>query len=204
MKISIIVLVLLILVPSALASFNDLILPEEYSQEITNVLYNYSELENTTIIFREDGIKHTMQSRPKLSFLFLPKAKHIYQIIMNNGTTEKNGIPVANLNSTQLEGVLAHELAHIVDYKNKTDFGIIFLGVGYLFKNSRINTEKRVDRITIDSGFGRELISFSLYASNPNNTNVMYQKIKQKSYYSLEELIVLQEEHEKNIINQKL
>ena len=189
------ILILLIL-PTILAVSNNSIIPEKYSNEISYTLQFYPELENTTIIFKEKEIKHTMESRPRLNFIFLPEQKHIYQIIMNNGTTEKNGILIENLNSTQKIGVIAHELAHIIDYKTKTDFGIIFLGIGYLFTDSRTKTEHRIDEITINHSLGEELISFEIYASNPNNTNENYRKTKDKYYYSVENLIKLQNEFE--------
>ena len=57
-------------------------------------------------------------------------------------------------------GTIAHELAHQVSYRRRSFFGkVIFLWNYYLSLKKRRIVENEADRITIERGYGRELIA---------------------------------------------
>ena len=191
-----IIFVFLFLIPFCFSLSNNSEIIPKYESEINFVLQNYPELENTTIFFTEKEISHTMQSKPKLNFLFKQKENREYKIILNNGTKSNSGMLVINLNSTQRIGIFSHEIGHIVDYESMSNFGIISFGIQYIFPNSKRKIEHRVDEIAINHGFGKELIEFTKLAFYGENVPEKYKKKKFKYYYSPEELENLQNLYE--------
>jgi len=194
------ILIFLFLIPFCFSLSNNSEIIPKYENEISFVLQNYPELENTTIFFTEKEISNTMEAKPKINFIFLKKQKREYKIVLNNETKSNSGILVSNLNSTQRIGIFSHELGHIVDYENMSNFQIIFFGVQYIFPNSRRKIEHRVDEIAINHGFGKELIEFTKLAFYGENIPEKYKKKKFKYYYSPEELKELQMKYGNSLI----
>lgn len=90
--------------------------------------------------------------------------------------------------STALVGLLGHELGHIVDYSQRSIFGIIGFSIGYIPHKNRSKIEKRTDRIAIQHGLGSYLLEFSEYIDTDTCRTERYIKYKAKHYYSPEQL----------------
>lgn len=176
---------------SSALSENSEIIPK-YEKEINFVMNGYPELENVTIFFIEKEIPHTMQSRPKLNFLFRSKNNREYKIISNNKLTESGGILFEDLSFEERVGVLSHEVGHVVDYEDRSRLGILFFAIKYMFENSKRKSEQNVDRITINHGFGKQLIAFSELAFYGEGISQEYKNKKNKYYYPPKELVKLE------------
>ena len=160
----------------------------KYKKEFEQVLGQYSELEDITIHLVEKGIKHTMQSRPTYDSLFKKRKNREYIITINNGEKKSGGILVKDLNRNQKIGVFPHEIGHILDSENRNKLQLIGMGLSYILPTPNKKIEHRVDKIAINHGFGKPLISFTYLAFEGNKTSEKYKKIKEKSYYTPKQL----------------
>jgi hypothetical protein len=172
-----------------------------YKKEVLAVLKKYPELKNTNIEFKERTVRTTMASRPKLSYLFLPKNKRKYLISINNKHEKHTGYNVRKIDKNISKGIFAHELGHIIDYKEYSNWEITKFGIKYLFSdNFKKIVERRVDRYAINHGFGRPLEKFAEKAFHSIEMPKKYQALKHKIYYYPTELLKLIKTYEKKKI----
>jgi len=87
--------------------------PSKYLEIFDSICYYFPELSNEDITLVLKKIKTTMQAKPTN---LLGKVKYI--IVINNDV-EFVGIKFDNIPHTAKIGIIAHELCHILDYKNK-------------------------------------------------------------------------------------
>lgn len=147
----------------------------------------FPELKNTSIRFEHKTIKTTMAARPELSSAF--KGKRTYVVYINNSAELNGGVSFSKLNIKQRIGIVAHELAHILDYENREDFSVIACGL--LYKCIPIyhkNLERSTDEMVINKGLGRELYEFSNYVIYNSNASEKYIAFKKRNYLLPEEI----------------
>ena len=139
------------------------VLPPSFKSQALKALSHYPELENATIIFIEKPARFPLKSFPDPHSLLVRKRK--YKIVISTKTQQElENILLKKLPLKAQVGVLGHELAHTLDYSQKTVFQIIKIGFLYLFnRNFRVKFEKRTDEITIAHGLGEELLTWRLY-----------------------------------------
>lgn len=189
--IAILSIVLLPVIKSAGQELNGNI-ESKYESSILKAFEKYPDLKEDKIFFAEKKLhKLTMAVRPKINFLFLPKEKHQYKIFINN-KHGKDDLILDVFSYEEQVGIIGHELAHIVDYKERNDRKLIIMGAKYLFSKKYLKKlENKIDEITINHGLGRELYksrvkSFELISKNPK-----YWKNKEGLYYSPDEILNL-------------
>jgi len=149
----------------------------------------YPELVGHRIKFQQKNIKTTMQSLPRMDFIFRNRKNRVYKINIDNKVVNSNGLLLKDIPFNAQIGVIGHELGHVVDYSSKSNMRIIFLGIGYLFPGKRRHIENRVDEITIAHGLGNQLKDFSGFVLNDPEMNERYRKYKRKYYYSPAQLL---------------
>ena len=149
----------------------------------------YPELVDHHIKFQQKNIKTTMQSVPRLDFIFKKRENRVYKISIDNKVRNKKGLLLKDVPFNAQVGVIGHELAHVVDYDSKSKMGIVFLGIGYLFHGKRRQIENRVDEITITHGLGNQVKDFSAFVLNNEELNERYLKYKRKFYYNPAQLM---------------
>lgn len=121
-------------------------------KELDFLLNNYfQELKRVSIYF-----KLTKQKDSFASMIQLPFKNYI--IYFSKKDYDK-------MNSNQIKGVLAHELAHIYDNEKRGFFKSLKETITYLFfdRSKLAVMERRVDMIAIDKGCGEYLLSFMKY-----------------------------------------
>jgi len=64
-----------------------------------------------------------------------------------------------NANYNQIEGALAHEFVHFVDYKMQNIFMFLLDKILYKFRGYKIKKERETDRKAIQRGFAKQLYS---------------------------------------------
>jgi len=119
-----------------------------------------------------------------MNFLFRNKENREYMIAIDKKIKNKKGIVLDSVPFNARVGVIGHELGHIVDYSEKTKFGIIFTGIGYLFPKYRRKLEENIDRITIEHGLGYQVKYFSDFVVNHSHAAEKYLKYKRKYYFT--------------------
>lgn len=60
-------------------------------------------------------------------------------------------------------GIVGHELTHISNFERKNTFGLLGLGVGHVSKKYMDNFENKTDSLSIERGFGYQLISWNIF-----------------------------------------
>ncbi len=167
-----------------LYSFNKKI-PTELEREILISLSHYPELGNIKIKFCYASIFTSMKAVPTLGFLFHKRNNRTYRIVMNNTTCSGKNL-MQRISPEALTGVLGHELGHIKDYSQLSNFGLIKFMIAYISKKGRIATEIRADKIAVEHNLGKELLEFNEYIMNDICGNPKYLKYKKKYYNSSE------------------
>lgn len=165
---------------------NKVLLPELEAPAIIALSF-YPELKNTSIRFEYKKISTTMCTRPQLSSAF--KNQRTYVIYINSDVSKIGGVSFCELNLVQRVGIIAHELAHIIDFENKNDFSVVKCGILYSCSpDYHVKLEKSTDEIVINKGLGKELYEFSNYVINTSQASEKYKAFKRKNYLLPEEI----------------
>ena len=143
----------------------------------------YPELSIVKIEVKYGRIRTSMAALPRVSsLLFQKKNKRSYTIIVNKKENKDPGRVVHSAPFDAQVGIFGHELAHILDYSEKSNCKMVGFAISYLGKEKRRITEQLTDSLTIVHGLGRELYHFSNYLFNEANIHPKYRKYKTKYY----------------------
>lgn len=149
----------------------------------------YPELKNVKIRIKYGRIKTSMAAIPKpSSLLFRKRTNRTYTIIINK---KEHSDPARLLHTAPFNamvGVFGHELAHILDYKEKSNCQMVGFAISYLNHEKRKQTEWKTDSITVSHGLGWQLYHFTDFVFNEADINPKYRKYKTKYYMKPEAL----------------
>lgn len=165
--------------------------PLEYEQQFLLALSHYPELKDVIIELKYSKERTTMACRPKISSLFSETRR--YYILINN-KEDFDGILLEDVPFNAQIGVIGHELAHVVDFENKTLEGVVKTGLGYLKDNYKRKLEHQIDSMTAAHGLGWQLYewaSFSMFES-PFATQA-YKDFKKRIYMTPDQIMELLE-----------
>lgn len=149
-------------------------------------IQHYPELKDTRIEFKYKKIPTLMAARPKLFSLFGKKENRKYVLIISTNLNNHSKKIFQNMSLTSKIGILGHEYAHILDYEQKTKFGLLKYGINYLFNKKEI--ERKTDNIAITRGLGNEMLEYNMYLKSCNLTSKKYMAKKKKYYLSVAEI----------------
>ena len=127
-----------------------------------------------------------MAARPAKKLLANRK-KRIYRVYANI-KKDFGGVLPATLKFNQKVGVIGHELAHVLDYSNKSLCKLVGTGIGYLFVSYRRKIEKNTDIETIKHGMGWQLYDYKDFLFNATCATEKYKKKKAKVYLNEKEI----------------
>lgn len=167
-------------------------IPTKFEDAIITAFYFFPELENVRIEFFEEKISTTMNCRPNPWKLL--KGKRYYEIRINNVDSFEGPLLKDTPFNAQI-GVIAHEFAHILDYEAGSIFRVIKRGLDYLNNHSKRNFEHEIDFLTIQKGFGYQLLDWLDFLMDENNPNITeaYRSFKREIYLDSETLSSLME-----------
>jgi hypothetical protein len=164
-------------------------IPEEYELQCLIALSYFPELKDVPIEFRFKDIHTTMSARPKFRSVFKSSSQREYLITINNKPREEKGVLLDELSFNAQIGIMAHELAHLVDYSKKSSARLLLCGTYYITSEYfHQNLERKTDLIVIERGLGLQLFDFSDYVINHSDACDQYKKFKMKYYYKPEEI----------------
>lgn len=165
---------------------NKTLLPEIEVPTIIALTF-YPELRNVSVRFEYKKIGTTMCTRPDVQSIF--RKERAYVIYINPDVSETGGVSLKELNLIQSIGLIAHELAHIVDFEKRNNFAVIKCGILYSFSpNYHIKLERATDEMVINKGLGKELYEFTNYVVNTSQASEKYKAFKKKNYLLPEEI----------------
>ena len=91
-----------------------------------------------------------------------------------------------------LIGWLGHELGHIVDYRNRSAFGLIIFGMRYVTSENYIMEAERVaDTYAVEHGMGDYILKTKNFILNHTALSESYKNRIRRLYLSPEEIVVL-------------
>jgi len=144
--------------------------PKHLEEVFYQTLAFYPELKETYIIVVENkfyGIQHTLRAYPPLLSLLHKRKSRVYPIVINTN----RDIPISfyNLSKEQQQGIFAHEMAHIVEYRGLTPLQVISFCLHFAFsKKFTCEMEQRVDKIAIAKGCGEYLLAQRIFFAQEN------------------------------------
>ena len=149
----------------------------------------YPELWGAKIKLKYGKAKTTMTSRPRMLSVFRKKDNRTYVITIGN----KDGYKPAQLVKTApfnaLVGVLGHELAHVLDYLNRSGWAVTCMGVKYvLCKDYRRQMEHYTDSLAMSKGLQWQVYHYSHYVVNDADVDDDYRAYKLDIYLSPEQV----------------
>lgn len=155
--------------------------PPEFEHQFLCALSAYPELKNTCITIKYRYIFTTSRARPILTSLFSKNGKRQYYIFVNyNPKAKAPLIDMANFN--EQIGLLGHELAHILDYEQKTFLQVCWLGAKYIVPKLKKQYEKETDFNTIERGLGWQLYDWASFVLNSPASKPHYKRYKSEYY----------------------
>ncbi|APU69324.1 hypothetical protein C723_2168 [Christiangramia flava JLT2011] len=174
------------------------IVPDIIWREAYVALSHYPELKDTPIEFRfKDKIKKSfMQAQPVFSDLFKKRKNRGYIIFMNREfNIEGKKLHIDEVPSQVLTGWLGHELGHVMDYKNRHGFGLIWFGIKYMTSKNYIReAERAADTYAVNHGLGEYIIATKDFILNESQLSETYKSRIKDLYLSQEEIMVLIDE----------
>ncbi|MCC6724625.1 MAG: hypothetical protein IT258_08950 [Saprospiraceae bacterium] len=161
----------------------------DHEEAIYLALAYYPELAETPIEFVFKPIGTTMSTRPAFGSFFKRSGNRTYQIFINN-KPDFDGILFGQIPFNGRVGIVAHELAHLLDYECRSSWGLAGVGIKFLNRRGRSSFEKTIDLLTIHKGLGWQLRDWAHCSMGgcPGATPE-YQAFKRSNYLSAEEVV---------------
>ncbi len=171
------------------------IIPESIKKEALEALSFYPELWDTAIEFKfKDNIKKsTMQAQPRFTSILKRKEKREYLIFISRQIQiEGESFTMDDIPSDVKIGWLGHELGHVMDYHDRTNVGLIILGIKYLLSPSSIKKiERTADTYAIAHGMGDYILLTKNFILDNANLSEKYKARIRRLYISPEEVMEL-------------
>lgn len=161
-------------------------IPPEFELAFYTAVSHYPELKTTNIELKFKKFNFCMAARPAKK-LFANRKKRVYRVYANI-KKDFGGVLPATLKFNQKVGVIGHELAHILDYSNKSLCKLVGTGIGYLFVSYRRKIEKNTDIETIKHGMGWQLYDYKAFLLNHSDASEKYKKKNDDVYLNEKEL----------------
>ncbi|WP_271425036.1 hypothetical protein [Aequorivita sinensis] len=171
------------------------IIPENIKKEVIEAISYYPELHDTAIEFKfKNNIKKsTMQAQPRFASFFKSKENREYVILISrNIQIEGEKFTIDDIPSDVIIGWIGHELGHVMDYRNRTNVGMLIFGLKYLFSSAHIKeVERAADTYAIAHGMGDYILKTKNFILDNANLSEKYKERIRRLYISPEEVMEL-------------
>ncbi len=185
----------IIMIPKQAISQKNKTIPNTIKEEALTALSYYPELKDTNIVFKfKDKIKKsTMQAQPTWgSFLKRKKNREYIILISREIQIDNEAFTINDIPSNVITGWLGHELGHVMDYRDRNNFGMLIFGFKYLFSKRHIKeVERTADTIAIAHGMGDYILETKNFILDHANISEHYKNRIRSFYMSPEEVMEL-------------
>ncbi len=168
-------------------------IPESIKEEIETALSYYPDLKSTPIHFKfkKKIKKSTMQAQPSFGSFFKKRGKRSYNIYISETVNISGEVYYTkNMPKDVLIGWIGHELGHVMDYRNRSKFNLIWFGIKYLLsENHIVEAERSADTFAIKSGMEKYILITKDFILNQANIDKRYIARIKKYYLSPEEIM---------------
>ncbi|MCZ4320050.1 hypothetical protein O4H26_13735 [Aequorivita viscosa] len=171
------------------------IIPESIKKEAIEALTFFPELYDTAIEFKfKNNIrKSTMQAQPRFTSFFKSKENREYVILISRSIQiEGEKFTMDDIPSDVKIGWIGHELGHLMDYRDRTNLGMLIFGIKYLFSFKHIKeVERAADTYAIIHGMGDYIIKTKNFILDNADLSEKYKERIRSLYISPEEVMEL-------------
>ncbi len=183
------------MLPAQTINFDNKIIPESIKKEVIEALTFFPELYDTAIEFKfKNNIKKsTMQAQPRFASFFKAKENREYVILISRKIQiDGEEFTMADIPSDVKVGWIGHELGHIMDYRNRTNMGMVIFGLKYLFSPLHIKeVERAADTYAIQHGMGDYILMTKNFILENTHLSEKYKERIRNLYISPEEVMEL-------------
>lgn len=144
---------------------NNWVIPQQYEAVILEVLTAYPELRDTHIHFiaAQHG-KVPYGTKPVPASLLRRPEKRVYHItLLQQAGPPMRHVLFSFLTAEMQKGVIAHELIHVLQFRNCSRLQLLKRMAGYAFQPFRRKLERAADKGAIDRGYGQQLYQHAVY-----------------------------------------
>lgn len=182
--------------PSAVEStelrnvFFDGIDSDRVKESFLRVMKAYDVLHDFEITLVHRKIKSsTMVAQPELSLKALFGGVKRYRIKLATHVRDTEDIRIDQLPDEVLTGWFAHELGHIAHYGPRSNIGMVWYGMKYVFSRKfKRHAEHEADRFAIEHGFHREIIATKRFILEHDLLDDAYKHKIRAFYMSIEDV----------------
>lgn len=126
-----------------------------------------------------------MRAQPVVNRSFWSKSKRKYRVDISPDCKVSPSLSSKDLPEDVLEGWFAHELGHIMDYKDRGAIGLIGFGIMYsLFTFYRVGAERMADIYAIEFGFASRILATKKFILNHSDLSNKYKQQIENYYMS--------------------
>lgn len=172
-------------------------IPKEIYDEAIVALEHYPELWDADITFQfKDNIrKSTMQAQPKWASFFKSRKNRSYIILISRKIQiDQEELNFSEVPSDVVIGWLGHELGHVMDYRERSAFGMLVFGAKYLYSGAHIKeVERTADVYAITHGMGSYILKTKNFILDHAHISEKYKQRLRSLYMSPEEVMHLLE-----------
>ncbi|MCB9231869.1 MAG: hypothetical protein H6581_09415 [Bacteroidia bacterium] len=137
-------------------------LPPGYELQALLALAHYPALRNEDISFEFVNSPFAHTSTLDFKSILLPWQKRKYRIYISTDLPgELKNTLFTSLPPEAQVGVLGHELAHTLDYRQRSNLGLFLLGIKYQFTQIKKEFELKTDLLAIRHGLGCQVLAWS-------------------------------------------
>jgi len=183
------------MLPAQNINLDNKIIPESIKKEVIEAIAFYPELYDTAIEFKfKDNIKKsTMQAQPRFASFFKRKENREYVILISrNIQIEGEHFTMEDIPSDVKVGWIGHELGHIMDYRDRTNMGMLIFGIKYLLSPLHIKeVERTADTYAIQHGMGDYILTTKNFILENAHLSEKYKERIRRLYISPEEVMEL-------------
>jgi len=154
------------------------------------VVEQYTPLAGHRMVLCQKKIgKTTMQAQPIINQKFWNRKRREYRVDCNHQTQVDDPTRLENLPTDVLEGWLAHEVGHVMDYHSRGWFNLIWLGIQYLINSKRKReAEHQADLYAIEYGFAEKILATKRYILDHSDIAEAYKERIRKYYMTPEDV----------------
>lgn len=170
----------------------------------THTYEQFTDLHDHPFCLQQLSLKHyTMRAQPIINWAFWHRASRHYRVQVSNHLQLRQYVNMEELPEEVLIGWFAHELGHVMDYRERSALNLISFVVRYLtVPNYRMGAERRADLYAIDHGFGDALMATKRYILDQSKLPEKYKKRIKRYYLSPTELETILKEKEAALIEE--
>lgn len=177
-------------------------IPNNIKEKVEKALSYFPSLKDIDITFKfkKNIKKTTMQAQPNFLSLLFSKKNRKYNINISETFKDSKKTKTKHLPEDVFIGWIGHELGHIIDYEQMSNWEMIIFGIKYILIDKHIiKAEKKADYYAVNQGMGKYVLAMKNFILHHKNLPEKYKDRTKKFYISPEEVIHLIKERDKKL-----